>query len=104
MVNVFLKYGGSEVRNKLLSTINIISGKGEVPSDFRKTLVKPLYERGDKTECGYYRGIGLVSLGFELLSNMALFRLRHAVNKVIREEQYGFRKVEDALTEFLLVR
>ena len=92
MISEFLKYGGSEVRNKLLKIMNMIFEKGEVPNDFRKTLIKPLYKKGDKSECRNYRGISLVSVGSKLLSNMILFRLRHAVDKVLREEQCGFRK------------
>ena len=92
MINEFLKYGGSEVRNKLLKIMNMIFEKGEVPNYFRKTLIKPLYKKGDKSECRNYRGISLVSVGSKLLSNMILFRLRHSVDKVLREEQCGFRK------------
>ena len=72
--------------------MNMIFEKGEVPNDFRKTLIKPLCKKGDKSECRNYRGISLVSVGSKLLSNMILFRLRHAVDKVLREEQFGFRK------------
>ena len=54
MINEFLKYGGSEVRNKLLKIMNMIFEKGEVPNDFRKTLIKPLYKKGDKSECRNY--------------------------------------------------
>ena len=56
VANELLKYGGSEVRNKLLKIMNIIFEKGEVPSVFRKILIKPLYKKGDKNECGNYRG------------------------------------------------
>jgi len=56
VVNDFLKYDGSGVRNKLPKIINMIYEKGEVPNDFRKTLIKPLYKqglyKGDKSECG----------------------------------------------------
>ena len=92
MINEFLKYGGSEVRNKLLKIMKMIFEKGEVPNDFRKTLIKPLYKKGDKNECRNYRGISLVSVGSKLLSNMILFRLKDAVDKVLRKEQCGFRK------------
>ena len=54
MVNEFLKYGGSEVRNKLLKIMNMIFEKGEVPSDVKKTLIKPLFKKGDTSECGNY--------------------------------------------------
>ena len=42
VVNEFLKYGGSEVRNRLLKIMNMIFEKGVVSSDFGKTLIKPL--------------------------------------------------------------
>ena len=54
MVNEFIKYRGSEVKKTLLKTINMILLKGEVPSDFRKPLIKPLYRKDDKSECGNY--------------------------------------------------
>jgi len=46
VVNEFHKLGDSEVRNKLLMIMNMM-WKNEVPSDFRKTLIKPLHKEGD---------------------------------------------------------
>jgi len=39
VVNEFLKYGGSEVSSKFMKIMNLIFEKGQVPSDFRKTLI-----------------------------------------------------------------
>jgi len=39
--------------------MNIIFAKREVFSDFRKTLIEPLYQKCDKNEFGY-RGNSLV--------------------------------------------
>ena len=36
VVNEFLKYGGPEVRNKLLKIKNMIFERGKIPSNFRK--------------------------------------------------------------------
>ena len=36
VVNEFLKYGGSEVKNMLLKIMNTIFEKGKIPSDFRE--------------------------------------------------------------------
>ena len=80
MVNTFLKYGGSEVRNKLLKIKNQILEKGKVTRNFRQTLIKPQYKKGDTSECGKYRGISLVSVGSRLFRNMILYRLRNAVD------------------------
>ena len=54
--------------------------------------LKPLYRKGDKSECSNYQGISLVFVGSKLFSNMILFRLRDVIDKVLREEQSGFRK------------
>jgi hypothetical protein len=40
VVNDFRKYGGYEVRNKLLKILNMIFEKANIPSDFWKTLIK----------------------------------------------------------------
>ena len=104
MVNEFLKYGGSEVRKKLLKIMNMIFEKGEVPNDFRKTLVKPLYKKGDISEGRYYRGISLVSVGSKLLCNTMLDRLRIAVDKVLREEQCGFEKDRGCVDQIFTLR
>ena len=42
VVNEFLKYDGPEVRNRLLNIMCKMLKKGEVFSNFRKTLMKPL--------------------------------------------------------------
>ena len=76
VINEFLKYDVSEVRNKLLKIMNMIFEKGKVPNDFKKTLIKPMHKKSDKSECRNYRGISLVSVGSKLLSNMILFRQR----------------------------
>ena len=52
--------------------MNIIFEKGEVPNDFWKVLIKPLYKKGDKSDCRNHRGISLVSVGCKLLSSMIL--------------------------------
>ena len=81
VINEFFKYGGTDVRSKLLKIMNMIFENGE-PHDFKKTLIKPLFKKSDKSECRSYRGNSLVSVGSKLLNNMILFRLRDAVDKV----------------------
>ena len=83
-VNEYPKNGGFQIRNKLLKIMNTTFEKGEVPSDFRETLIKPLYKKLDKSEHGDYRSISLASVDCKLLSNMMLFRLRDDVDKVLR--------------------
>jgi len=37
-------------------------------------LIKPLYKKADKSDCGNYRGISLVSVGSKLHRIMILFQ------------------------------
>ena len=99
----FLKYGGAEVRNELLKYMNMIFEKGEVPNDLKKTLIKALYKKGDKSECCNYQGISLVAVDSKLLSSMILFRLRNAVDKILRENSTVLEKVKDVSTKFSLL-
>ena len=62
--------------------MNMIFEEGEVPNDARKTLTKPLYNKGDQSEYDNHRNISLISVGSKLLSNMIFFRLRDVVDKV----------------------
>ena len=111
VVNEFLKYGGSEIRNKLVKIMHMIFKKGEVPNGSMKTLIKPLYKKGDKNECRIEANYLVICytyiVGSKLLSKMILFRLRDAVDKVLREEQYGFRKgrgcVDQIFTHRLII-
>ena len=61
---------------KLLMIIIMIFEKSEVPSDFRKTLIKPLYKKGDESEYGHYRSLSLVSVGSKLLNMIILLDLK----------------------------
>ena len=72
--------------------MSLIFKRGEVPSNFRKTLHKPHYKKKDKSECGNYRGIRSTSLGSKLLGIMILIRLRYAVDKVLRQDKCAFRR------------
>ena len=104
VVNDFLKYGDYEVKLKLPKIMNMIFEKEEVLNDFTKTLIKPLYKKDDKSECGIYRGNSLVSVGSELLLNMILFRHRDAVDKVLRKEQCGFKKGRRCVNQIFTLR
>ena len=53
--------------------MNMIFEKGSVPTNFGKTPIKPLCDKGYKSECGNYIDINLVSVGSKLLSMIILF-------------------------------
>ena len=77
--------------------------KGEVPNDFQKTLIKPLYKKNDKSECRNHSGISLASVGSKQFRLMILFRIMDAVDKGFRKGKVVLRKVEDFWTKLSLL-
>ena len=84
--------------------MNMIFVKGEVPSNFNNTIIKSLYKKADKSDCCIYSSISLVSVGSKLLCIMILFRLRDAIDIVLREEQYGYRKDNGSVDHIYTLR
>ena len=63
-----------------------------LPEDWNKDLMCPIYKKGDKTECSNYRGISLMSHAFKVYERVLEKRLRAYVEPKLGEWQSGFRK------------
>lgn len=88
-----LKDGGSVIVKWFKRLSNVCMNEGEVPRDWQKSIIVPLYKgKGDKTECGSYRGISLLSVPGKIYSRILIDRARSVTENVLEEEQSGFRK------------
>ncbi len=57
-----LKYGGDVMVEWMLLIWGRAWKKGEVPDDWKKAIIVPLYKgKGRRSECSSYRGISLLS-------------------------------------------
>jgi hypothetical protein len=52
-----------------------IWNKEELPEDWKKSVIVPIYKQSDKTGCNNYRGISLLSTTYKFLSSILLPRL-----------------------------
>ena len=70
----------------------LIWRKGKVPQQWKDAVITVLHKKGDKTECGNYCGILLVSRAGKVLLNMVARRLSAycEAKGLLLEEQYGF--------------
>jgi hypothetical protein len=50
----------------------------------------PIYKKGDKTDCGNYQGISLLSTMYKILSKILLSRLTPYAEEIIGDHQCGF--------------
>ena len=73
----------------------LIWRQGKVPQQWKDAVITVLHKKGDKTECGNYRGISLVPHAGKVLLKVVARRLSAycEVKGLLPEEQCGFRPV-----------
>ena len=85
------KNGGEGIQVWLHEIIKTVWSTGEIPDDWRKAIICPVYKKGDKQECGNYRGISLLSHASKVYERILERRLRTCVEDKLGEWQHGFR-------------
>ena len=86
-----LKYGGPTLAQRLHDFIKCIWNEEQAPADLKNALIVIIYKKGDKAECGNYRGISLLSTVGKLFAKILLNRLTQIAEDVLPDTQCGFR-------------
>jgi len=76
---------------------------GEVPEDWRKANVTPVFKKGKKEDLGNYRLVSLTSIPGKMMVQLILEIINKQVEekKVIRNSQHGFTKGKSCLTNLI---
>jgi len=76
---------------------------GEVPDDWRITIVTPIYKKGWKVDSGNYRPFSLTSVPGKTMEQFILNAMTGHVqdNQGIRPSQHGFMKGRSCLTNLI---
>ena len=84
--------GDSALRRKLLDIVVCIWRGGEVPQQYKYTIIMILHKKKDRTECGNYRGISLVGHTDKILLEIIARHFSEYCERVriLPEEQSGF--------------
>ena len=86
------KYGGNKLLSQLHQLLVNIWIDEELPADLKDASIVTIYKRkGDRSECGNYRGISLLSTAGKVLARILNNRLRPLAERVLPETQCGFR-------------
>jgi hypothetical protein len=86
-----IKAGGRIIQSDIYKFIISIWNKEELPEEWKESVIVPVYEKGDKTDCSNYRGISLLSTTYKILSNILLSRLTPYAEEMIGDHQCGFQ-------------
>ena len=84
----------------------LIWRQGKVPQQWKDAVITVLHKKGDKTECGNYRGISLVSHAGKVLLKVVARRLSAycEAKGLLPEEQCGFRPDRSTTDMMFVVR
>ena len=96
--------GWRTIRSLVLTTL--IWREGKVPQQWKDAVITELHKKGDKTECGNYRGISLVSHAGKVLLKVVARRLSAycEAKGLLPEEQCGFRPNRSTTDMMFVVR
>lgn len=87
------KYGGPSISAYLHSLLVSCWRARKIPAQWKESCIVTIYKnKGDKSECGNYRGISLLDVAGKVLTRVMLSRLlKHFADTILPESQCGFR-------------
>ena len=98
-----LRAAGNSMHEFLLVVFNLILNTGIFPDDMKLAKITPIYKSGEKTDCGNYRPISVISAVAKILEKLVYDQVFHFLNenKVISNQQSGFRPFHSTETSLL---
>jgi len=77
---------------------------GEVPEDWRKASVTPIFKKGKTEDPGNYRPVSLSSIPGKMMEQLILEVIIKQVEEkeIIRSSQHGFTKGKSCLTNLIV--
>lgn len=99
-----VKFGGMRTITAIHKIIQQIWIEEILPKDWEEGVICPIYKKGDKFECGNYRGITLLNVAYKILSITIKNRLEPYIEQILGEYQAGFRRNRSTLDQLFTVR
>ena len=78
-----IKAGGRTIRCAIHKLIISIWNKEELPEEWKESIIVPIHNNGEKTDCNNYRGISRLPTTYKIFSNILLSRLIPYAKEVI---------------------
>ena len=99
-----LVHGGNTLKAFLFSIISIFWFTENLPSEIKDPNITILFKKGDRSQCGNYRGISLLSVVGKLFADILLQRLKRVAEKVYPQSQSGYRESRSTIDGIFTLR
>ena len=97
-------YGGAALHAQLLKFYHICWTAKELSQQFKNALIIAIYKKGDRGDCGKYRGISLLSTAGKILATILLEKLQNIAEVILPESQCGFRRSRSTIDMIFTLR
>ncbi|PIK62384.1 endonuclease-reverse transcriptase [Apostichopus japonicus] len=89
---------------RLTDLFNIIWSEESTPKRWNKGLIVKIPKKGDLTDCSNWRGVTLLPVMSKIFGRVLINRLKDGVDKVLRQEQAGFRPNRSTTEQIFTLR
>jgi len=85
-----VKAEGRIFRSEIHKLINSVWNKEELPEKLKESVIVPVYNKGNETDCSNCRGMSFLPTTYRILSNILLSELTPCAEEIIGDHQCGF--------------
>ena len=72
-------------------------------NEWNKSIICPIYKKGEKSECSNYRGISLPNPAYKILATVMNNRLTTYAEDLLSQEQNGFRRNRSTIDNIFIM-
>ena len=99
-----LNAAGPQVTQRIHERILNIWRSEKMPNQWNKSIICPIYKKGEKSECSNYRGISLLNTAYKILATATNNRLKTYAEDLLSQEQNGFRRNRSTMDNIFIMR
>jgi len=74
-----------------------------MPNEWNKSIIFPVYKKGEKYECSNYRGISLLNAEYKILGTAKNNRLKTYIEDLLSQEQNGFKRNRSTMDNIFIM-
>jgi hypothetical protein len=99
-----LQAAGPQITQTIQNLILNIWRYERMPNEWKKSIICPIYKKGENSECSIYRGISLLNTAYKILATVINNRLTTYAEDLLSQEQNGFRRNMSTTDNIFIMR